>query len=129
MPFSLNGCGTRYYGYRDLQDDGSYTTTEWVIFIYIPLVPLASFRVLPEGDYKNYIVVRSQRYRVRKISLCWQQVRNTYLVVMSIPIAIFIFFFLASFNNAIGFTFLGFLISFLVFRKQYMSWFKKVFKK
>ncbi|BDA69938.1 hypothetical protein CAL7716_041040 [Calothrix sp. PCC 7716] len=30
MPFTLNGCRTKYYGRRDMAPDGSYVTTEWI---------------------------------------------------------------------------------------------------
>jgi hypothetical protein len=40
MPFTFNGCGTRYYGKQDKADDGSYVTTEWITFVYVPLIPL-----------------------------------------------------------------------------------------
>jgi hypothetical protein len=49
MPYAFNGCGTRYYGKQDKADDGSYVTTEWITFVYVPLIPLRSFRVLPVG--------------------------------------------------------------------------------
>jgi hypothetical protein len=49
MPYTFNGCGTSYYGQRDRAEDGSYITTEWVTFVYIPLLPIRSYRVLPVG--------------------------------------------------------------------------------
>jgi hypothetical protein len=42
---SSNGCGTAIYGKRDFLDDGSFVTTKWVIFFWIPIVPLNSMRV------------------------------------------------------------------------------------
>jgi hypothetical protein len=30
MPYTFNGCGTRFYGHQDRADDGSYVTTEWI---------------------------------------------------------------------------------------------------
>jgi hypothetical protein len=45
VPFSINGCGTRYYGKQDKRQDGSYITTEWITFFFIPLIPLRSLRV------------------------------------------------------------------------------------
>jgi hypothetical protein len=45
MPTSLHGIGTRFYGKRDFHPDGSYITTEFVIFIGIPIVPRKSLRV------------------------------------------------------------------------------------
>ena len=80
MPFSLNGCGTRYYGRRYEAPAGSYVTTEWLCFVYIPLVPIASYRVLPVTGGYNYIVSRSQNFLASKVPLCKEQVGKVYLV-------------------------------------------------
>jgi hypothetical protein len=45
MAYTLNGIGTRFYGKRDFHGDGSYITTEWVTFVYIPILPFRSLRV------------------------------------------------------------------------------------
>jgi len=45
MPSSVNGCGTRYYGKRRFNPDGSYITTNFVCLLFIPLIPLHSVRV------------------------------------------------------------------------------------
>jgi len=42
---SVNGFGTRIYGERDFLPDGSFVTTKWVIFLWIPILPLSSMRV------------------------------------------------------------------------------------
>jgi cation transport ATPase len=42
---SNNGVGTTAYGRRDFLADGSFVTTKWIIFLYIPLFPLCSMRV------------------------------------------------------------------------------------
>lgn len=42
---SHNGIGTTVYGKRDFHSDGSFVTTKWVIFLWIPLFPLCSMRV------------------------------------------------------------------------------------
>lgn len=47
MAFAFNGIGTTFYGKADEDDDGSYVVTEWVIFIFFPIVPLGSKRVWP----------------------------------------------------------------------------------
>jgi hypothetical protein len=77
LPYTVRGCGTRYYGERDTAKDGSYTTTEWATLIYLPLLPVRSLRVLPIGQ-ETY---SSQHYQiVRIIPLCWAQVRNVYTI-------------------------------------------------
>ncbi len=50
MPSSYNGIGTKYYGASDRQSDGSFVTTEWVILVDIPLIPLRSQRVTYLGE-------------------------------------------------------------------------------
>jgi len=49
MPYRINGFGTAYYGKRDRAEDGSYITTQWVTALWVPIVPLGSYRVLPIG--------------------------------------------------------------------------------
>ena len=40
MAFTLNGFGTTYYGVRWLPD-GTYITTKWVVFCFIPVARMA----------------------------------------------------------------------------------------
>jgi hypothetical protein len=49
-----NGTGTRAYGKRDFRTDGSFVTTKWITFLWVPLVPLSSMRVRPST--KNTLV-------------------------------------------------------------------------
>jgi hypothetical protein len=84
MPFSFNGIGTKYYGSRDFSEDGSYITTEWFIILFVPVVPLRSFRVSPIK--KRWF--GSQEYWAWKVPLCKPQVRNTYLAVFLVGLAI-----------------------------------------
>jgi hypothetical protein len=91
MPFTINGCGTRYYGKREQAADGSYIATEWITFIYVPLIPIRSYRVLPVGQGKNIIVHSSQRYQTMRAPLCWAHIRNVYLVL--IPIVLLVIYF------------------------------------
>lgn len=44
---SVNGTGTRVYGKRDFWTDGSFVTTEWITFLWVPLIPVRSMRVKP----------------------------------------------------------------------------------
>lgn len=91
MPWSFNGCGTRLYGNREQGDDGSFVTTEWITLVYLPIIPIRSFRVLPEGKGTNAIVYSSRNYRMRRVPLARTQVRNIYLVVAPILAVILLF--------------------------------------
>jgi hypothetical protein len=93
VPHSFNGFGTTYYGKRHAAGDGSYVTTLWITALYVPLLPLRSYRVLPVGEGTNLVVHRSQNYRVVRVPLCWAQVRNVYLC--GAPILALIFYFAA----------------------------------
>jgi hypothetical protein len=46
---SFNGTGTMIYGKRDFLTDGSFITTKWITFLWVPLVPLSSMRVRPSS--------------------------------------------------------------------------------
>ncbi|SRR6266851_833954 len=91
MPYTFNGCGTHYYGKQDKANDGSYVTTEWITLVYVPLIPLRSFRVLPVGKGTNWVVHSSQSYQAMRVPLRWSQVRNVYFFVA--PIVLLIFYF------------------------------------
>lgn len=80
MPYTLNGFGTKYYGKRELAEDGSYITTLWITGLYIPIVPLGSYRVRPMGQGSNWGIHRSQNYQVAKVELCWEQVWHVYMI-------------------------------------------------
>lgn len=45
MAYSFNGCGTRFYGQRDIEPNSSYITTEWVVIVFFPIFPIRSLRV------------------------------------------------------------------------------------
>jgi len=38
---------SQLYGKRDFRSDGSFVTTKWIIFMWVPLVTLRSMRVKP----------------------------------------------------------------------------------
>jgi hypothetical protein len=42
---SVNGFGTQLYFKGGQQADGSFVTTKFLVLAYLPLIPLASFRV------------------------------------------------------------------------------------
>jgi hypothetical protein len=84
MPFTFNGCGTRYYGRRDRGPDGSFVTTEWITFVYLPLFPIRSMSVLPQGKSTNLVIYHSQEFQSGRVPLSWVQIRNVYLIMFPI---------------------------------------------
>ena len=53
----LNGCGTMFYDQRDFRAGGTYITTEWVTAVYLPLIPLRSFRVRYRGPGERKVPI------------------------------------------------------------------------
>ena len=67
MTFTLNGIGTMLYGQRDYGVNGSYITTEWYVFVYVPIAPLRSMRIL-EGAYLNgYTILENTKLNMRQV--------------------------------------------------------------
>jgi len=70
MAFTVNGCGTTFYGSAQPHPDGSYIVTKWLVFVYVPLVPLGSMRVLPVSqDHLPWYKRSGQQYRAAKVPL------------------------------------------------------------
>ena len=82
MPATISGIGTKYYGDSDRTADGSYVTTEWLVFLYVPVVPVGSYRVLPTGKSLNAVVFSSKEYQAQRVPIHWRQVRETYVGVL-----------------------------------------------
>ena len=102
MASSVNGIGTKYYGKRDKAVDGTYTTTLFFSFFYIPLIPLRSFRVLPVGEPTGGFFWGTQHYQATRTPLNWLQVFNVYVaaivIVFGIIVAIIVFRYLTDWS-------------------------------
>jgi len=82
MAFTFNGFGTKFYGEGDLRPDGSFITTEWITAVYIPVIPLRSFRLARAKAGVNVVVFQSQSYAVfEKLPIFWPQVGRIYAFV------------------------------------------------
>lgn len=63
MPLRINGIGTTYIGARDFAADGSYVTTEFFTFIFIPVFPTRSYRVRAAGAGRYHLIEKIQPHR------------------------------------------------------------------
>jgi hypothetical protein len=54
--YTLNGVGATFYGKRDY-DPGtrSYETNHWLIFLFVPIFPLGTYRVT-DADFRSYYI-------------------------------------------------------------------------
>jgi hypothetical protein len=80
MPSTYNGFGTIYYGEADHHPDGSFITTEWITALYIPLIPLRSYRLArshSENPFENTFM--SETFAVfEELPIFWAQVLRVY---------------------------------------------------
>ena len=80
MAYTFNGIGTTYYGNLMTKGaDGSTTTTNFFVFVMIPILPLSSWRVRPIGKETGFIT-RTQNYETIPMPMSWKQVLNVYAV-------------------------------------------------
>jgi len=87
MPYSVNGIGTKYYGHADRQPDNSYIATLWIVLLFIPLIPLRSYR-LKEVSSSGH---RTQ-YQGYRVPLNFWQVARIYCAALAILAAIVLAF-------------------------------------
>ena len=82
MAYTFNGIGTAFYGQRDFRPDGSYVTTEWIVFLCIPLLPIRSMRLSYQGPAQPRFLIgigSADSYAVyEKTSPNWRQVLCVY---------------------------------------------------
>ena len=88
--YSLYGVGTMLYGRDDKRPDGSYIATKWIVFFFLPIYPLASFRIRRISDAYTIGNGRSSSHYAEPVSLNKGQIFATYLVGC-IALALFIF--------------------------------------
>lgn len=90
-----NGIGSILYGKKNKHNDGSYQAVEWVIFFFLPLVPLGTYRVRRIGDSEltttnGIFVGASTPYEMVKIKMDWVQVLTTFFSIYVIAFLLFI---------------------------------------
>jgi hypothetical protein len=115
MPSLINGIGTAYFGRCKQRTDGSYVTTEFVVFLYFPLVPLRSCRVRPIGPATEFYLRQwyqstessSQNYEVSAAPLEFRQVVGAYFVTFCkfVTVALSYLLFFAAIVNAASIAF------------------------
>jgi hypothetical protein len=82
MAYTFSGIGATYYGKRDVSDNGSYITTEFIVILCFPIIPIRSFRVLPIDGNSEWLFgywSSSVTYLSKQVPLNVIQVINVYL--------------------------------------------------
>lgn len=76
---TINGIGTKLYGTSNYdQNDKSYIATKWFVFIGLPIIPLASYRVI-QGETKSKFIGTETNYQMVVVPLNKTQIIKTYL--------------------------------------------------
>jgi hypothetical protein len=89
MAFTLNGIGTTYYGTRWLPD-GTYITTKWVVFVYAPIIPLGSFRVLSASEQYGSAAASGQSSSMQRVPLDIGMVVRVYAWIVGTAVGLFL---------------------------------------
>lgn len=101
--YSINGTGTTLYGKTDTNpNDKSYIATEWLIVLFLPIVPIASYRVWKEKTTLSASLGAGFKtdYRMEKVKINYRQIIKTYLATWFILIcAIIVFGIFLSYSN------------------------------
>ena len=84
MPRSSNGVGTVHYGRSAEMEDGSYITTVWFVFLFLPVVPIRSERILPLSLSEWDLNTDFRYASLKRVPLDWPQIVRTYLVSLGI---------------------------------------------
>jgi hypothetical protein len=81
------------YGKANKRPDGSYIATDWVVALYLPLWPLASYRMQEVSTETNYVgssMYSSTSYRIlESVRRDWRRIALRYLLV-TIPALAFV---------------------------------------
>jgi hypothetical protein len=85
--YTFNGFGTTLLDYRALPD-GTYEATRWAVALFLPLVPLATYRIQPQTQERTYGQETSKFLILDKGQLSAARIVRTYLlaVVALLPI-------------------------------------------
>ncbi|MFZ6642540.1 hypothetical protein ACO0LL_22635 [Undibacterium sp. TC4M20W] len=71
MARTINGIGTTFYGKCKFHPDQSFITTKWVVLVYIPIVPLASYRFIEESSSSFEVVEADIPLEIMQVLRIW----------------------------------------------------------
>lgn len=75
---TVNGIGTSFVGECGHEKDGSYISTRWFTFVYVPVIPLFSARIHGQSEGKLTPVGLSWATDYEELPLHMPQVLRTY---------------------------------------------------
>ena len=88
MAYSIWGLGTGFKSDTPLQPDGTFITTKWITFFYVPIIPLGSYRVKYQGGSSEFHFTgfssTSQYQIIQKIPWDTRRVIKSWLYILAI---------------------------------------------
>jgi len=104
---TINGFGTKMLGDFEYYEDNSYVSINWIVILFIPIFPLATYRVFEadEEDFPSLPVGTSKStYKVQRIPMKWKYAWRLLRVIYAILLCIGGLIFLISnfLNNLLG---------------------------
>lgn len=95
------GIGTKFYGSKDQDANGSFITTEWFVILFFPILPIASYRVFFKGTERGCSGSTHRFEILNKLGLDWGQIFTIYFVnLLAITFAVLT-------GKFVGFFFMG----------------------
>lgn len=85
MPHTF-GIGTKFCGKDEIGKTGSYLATKWIVFFYIPILPIGSFKVRPKEKTVHDMSLSAQRNVIERVPLQWWHVCNVYAFIAAMAI-------------------------------------------
>ena len=83
--FTLNGIGTMLYGSYQADGDGLHIATQWLVFAFIPLIPLSSWLVKPADQGGWYFLGRTP---LPPLWRTWKKVVLTLMLAIAAAFAV-----------------------------------------
>ncbi|MEM9072190.1 MAG: hypothetical protein AAGE52_27030 [Myxococcota bacterium] len=90
---TINGFGFMLYGRRDARSDGTYVATQTLTALFVPVFPVAAFRVLPQGG-DGWLFLAKER--LSSFAIWWRR------AVIGLGVLAVVGLFVASWWNAPG---------------------------
>jgi len=72
---TINGFGTKIFGDFEYFDDGSYISMNWIVVFFVPIIPIATYRVYyaEEGKFPTVPYgISSSKYQMKRIPMKWK---------------------------------------------------------
>lgn len=71
---TINGIGTKFYGISELDSEGYVTATDWVTFLFLPIVPLGRVKLKREVTRPytfQYSILHYEKLQLKEVLITY----------------------------------------------------------